>query len=157
MVVTIKITIINKRKKWRKHKQLNRGVPWYVCLYVLVMSRTRFRVNPHSIVAWISRNYLLKFKWRNLKFKRLQLDANPEPLSSKTNTQPFGSGFKSSCMICVCLKFSKFAGNYLDWNLFFNKVAGLQLSICNFKFSYFTLFFQIQIQRSVSGCELILK
>ena len=29
-------------------------------LYVLVMSRTRFRVNPHSIVAWMSRNSLLK-------------------------------------------------------------------------------------------------
>ena len=30
----------------------------YYWLYVLVMSRTRFRVNPHSIVAWISRNSL---------------------------------------------------------------------------------------------------
>ena len=29
-------------------------------LYVLIMSRTRFRVNPHSIVAWISRNSLLE-------------------------------------------------------------------------------------------------
>ena len=29
-------------------------------LYVLVMSRTRFRVNPHSIVAWMSRNSLLE-------------------------------------------------------------------------------------------------
>ena len=29
-------------------------------LYVLVMSRTRLRVNPHSIVAWMSRNYLLE-------------------------------------------------------------------------------------------------
>ena len=29
-------------------------------LYVLVMSRTCFRVNPHSIVAWISRNSLLE-------------------------------------------------------------------------------------------------
>ena len=31
-----------------------------IWLYVLVMSRTRFRVNPHSIVAWMSRNTLLK-------------------------------------------------------------------------------------------------
>ena len=31
------------------------------CMYlVLVMSRTRFRVNPHSIVAWMSRNSLLE-------------------------------------------------------------------------------------------------
>ena len=29
-------------------------------LYVLVMSRTRFRVNTHSIVAWMSRNSLLE-------------------------------------------------------------------------------------------------
>ena len=29
-------------------------------LYVLVMSRTRFRVNPHSLVAWMSRNSLLE-------------------------------------------------------------------------------------------------
>ena len=28
--------------------------------YVLVMSRTRLRVNPHSIVAWMSRNSLLE-------------------------------------------------------------------------------------------------
>ena len=31
-----------------------------VWLYVLVMSRTRFRVNPHSIVVWMSRNSLLE-------------------------------------------------------------------------------------------------
>ena len=29
-------------------------------LYVFIMSRTRFRVNPHSIVAWMSRNSLLE-------------------------------------------------------------------------------------------------
>ena len=29
-------------------------------LYVLVMLRTRLRVNPHSIVAWMSRNSLLE-------------------------------------------------------------------------------------------------
>ena len=28
--------------------------------YVLIMSRTRFRVNPHSIVASMSRNSLLE-------------------------------------------------------------------------------------------------
>ena len=30
------------------------------CLYVFIMSCTRFRVNLHSIVAWMSRNSLLK-------------------------------------------------------------------------------------------------
>ena len=29
-------------------------------LYVLMMSRTHFRVNLHSIVAWMSRNSLLE-------------------------------------------------------------------------------------------------
>ena len=32
----------------------------YKKLYVLIMSRTPFRVNPHSIVALMSRNSLLK-------------------------------------------------------------------------------------------------
>ena len=31
-----------------------------IWLYVFIMSRTRFRVNPHSIVAWMSRNSLLE-------------------------------------------------------------------------------------------------
>ena len=30
-----------------------------IWLYVLVMSRTRFRMHPYSIVSWISRNWLL--------------------------------------------------------------------------------------------------
>ena len=44
----------------------------YIWLYVIVMSRTCFRVNPHSIVAWMSRNSLLK-QVQNLKFKSLKL------------------------------------------------------------------------------------
>ena len=50
-------------------------------LNVLITSRTRFRVNPHSVVAWMSRNSLLK-TGAKLKFKWLQLDSNPQPLSS---------------------------------------------------------------------------
>ena len=34
--------------------------PCYHCLYVLIMSSTHFRVNLHSIVAWMSRNFLLE-------------------------------------------------------------------------------------------------
>ena len=30
------------------------------CLYVVIMSCTRFRVNPHFIVTWMSRNSLLE-------------------------------------------------------------------------------------------------
>ena len=33
---------------------------WCIWLYFLIMSCTRFRVNPHSIVAWMSRNSLLE-------------------------------------------------------------------------------------------------
>ena len=32
----------------------------YIWLYVLIMSGTRFRVNPHLIIALLSRNSLLK-------------------------------------------------------------------------------------------------
>ena len=63
-------------------------------LYVLIMSRTRFRVNPHSIVAWMSRNFLLEAGTKSEVFKWLQPDSNPQPLSSYTNTQPFNqSGY----------------------------------------------------------------
>ena len=31
-----------------------------ILLYVLAMSSTRFKVNPHSIIAWMSRNFLLE-------------------------------------------------------------------------------------------------
>ena len=31
-----------------------------IWLYELIISRTRFKVNPHSIVAWMSGNYLLE-------------------------------------------------------------------------------------------------
>ena len=40
----------------RNHKDLGSKM----CLYVLIMSHTRFRVNPPSIVAWMSRNSLLE-------------------------------------------------------------------------------------------------
>ena len=59
-------------------------------LYILIMSRTRFRVNPDSIFTWMSRNSLLKTGAKSEVFKWLQLDSNPQPLSSQTNTQPFG-------------------------------------------------------------------
>ena len=61
---------------------------WCIWLYFLIISSTRFRVNPHSIVAWLTRISCSK-QARNLTFKWLQLDSNPQPLSSYTNTQPF--------------------------------------------------------------------
>ena len=45
-----------------------------IWLYVLIMSRTHFRVNPHSIFAWMLRNSLLesgKYRvWIHLKCVR---------------------------------------------------------------------------------------
>ena len=35
---------------------------WCIWVYVPVMSRTRFRVNPDSLVAWKSRNSLFEKK-----------------------------------------------------------------------------------------------
>ena len=32
----------------------------FILLYILIMSRVRFRVNLHSIVAWMLRNSLLE-------------------------------------------------------------------------------------------------
>ena len=49
---------------------------WFWTLYkdyVIVISRTRFRVNLHSIVAWMPRSK----QAQNLKVKWLQLDSNP--------------------------------------------------------------------------------
>ena len=50
--------IDNKKRFFSKEKILMKNR--FFKLYVLVMSRTRFRVNPHSIVAWMSRNSLLE-------------------------------------------------------------------------------------------------
>ena len=47
-------TIVENSDVRKKHLEESRK------LYVLVMSRTRFRVNSHSIVALMSRNSLLK-------------------------------------------------------------------------------------------------
>ena len=46
-----------KLAKWLSCEYLSVRCIW---LYLLIMSRTRFRVNPHSIVAWMSRNSLLE-------------------------------------------------------------------------------------------------
>ena len=43
--------------KKKKHRNIKAYRKW---LYIIIMSRTRFRVNLYSIVAWMSRNSLLK-------------------------------------------------------------------------------------------------
>ena len=49
-----------------------------IWLYVLVMSRTHFKVNPHSIVAWMSRKSLLKAGAKS------QVYVTPTGLESRT-------------------------------------------------------------------------
>ena len=49
-------------------------------LYVLNMSRTRFRVNPHSRTAWTSWNSLPETGAKS-EVKWLQLDSNHLPLT----------------------------------------------------------------------------
>ena len=55
-------------------KNVKSSLKTKIWLYVSIISRTRFRVNLHSAVAWISRNSSLetgeKFKWqqRNSKY-----------------------------------------------------------------------------------------
>ena len=61
----------------------------FLRLYVFVMSRTRFRVDPHSIVAWVSRNSLLKAGAKSA----VQVTATGLELS--------GSEFKSRCVLRV--------------------------------------------------------
>ena len=60
----------------QKKKQKNCNL----CLFIVGKSHTRFKVNPHSIAVWISRNSLFE-AGTNLKFKWLQRDSNPQPIS----------------------------------------------------------------------------
>ena len=65
------------------------------------MSRTRFRVNPHCIVARISRNPLLKAGTKS-KVYMTELDSNSEPLNLGTNTQGFA---QMGQMIKLCSEY----------------------------------------------------
>ena len=57
----------------------------YIWLYVLVMTRTCFRVNPHSIVAWMSRLN----GWR---VELLNIRLNPEVFLYELSASGFQSG-----------------------------------------------------------------
>ena len=52
----------------------------FIWLYVLNMSRTHFRVNPHSRAAWTSRNSWPETAAKS-EVKWLQLESNPQPLT----------------------------------------------------------------------------
>ena len=95
-----------KFNKWLRFVQNTYLYGAFDCMFLSRHVRV-FRLNPHSIVAWLSRNSLLKTRWfcvrvqlqwlhlqisrlllgrnsltRNLKVNWLQLDSNPEALSS---------------------------------------------------------------------------
>ena len=57
-------------KNSEKDKSLSRVVPEFpnitLDLHVLITSSTHFRVNPHSVVAWMSRNSLTDSKWTRI-------------------------------------------------------------------------------------------
>ena len=59
-----------------------------VWLYVIIMSRTSFRVNPHSI-GCLNVKELLAPSSPYLKFKWQQRDSNLQPLCMSMNTQAF--------------------------------------------------------------------
>ena len=50
----------SKRFSFHGHPSTSKFLVRYIWLYVYVMSRTLFRVNLHSRVAWLSRNSFLK-------------------------------------------------------------------------------------------------
>ena len=53
-------SVSKKNKVKGKRNRCNMQYLRQIRLYVLVMSHRRFRVNPHTIVAWVSRNSLLE-------------------------------------------------------------------------------------------------
>ena len=71
------------------------------------MSRTCFRVIPHSMVAWMSMNSLLETGAKS-EVKWLQWDSTPQPLSLKTNTQPFSQTSQMIELSCESCLYSAF-------------------------------------------------
>ena len=54
------IVIDEATKSYVLHKNRQKYNHHFKLLYVLIMPLTRFRVNPHCIVAWMSRKSLLE-------------------------------------------------------------------------------------------------
>ena len=80
-------TIVENTDVRKKHLEKSRKT------YVLVMSRTCFRVNPHSIVAWMSRNSLLEARAKS----EVQFDGSVWPNGGVFIYELGGSGFEFSC------------------------------------------------------------
>ena len=76
------------------------SVRWCIWLYVISMSRTRFRVNLHSLPE--CQGTPCSKQTRHLKFKWQQWDSNPQPLSLQTNTKRF---CQTGRMIKLCCEY----------------------------------------------------
>ena len=122
-------------------------------LYVLVMSRTRFRVNRHSIVAWLSRNSLPEAANGGVLWKKVFLEISQ---NSEENTfardsfliklQPWGCNFIKresltkvfSCEFCEISK-NTFFIEHLRTTAFVlprSRHEILSLSDCNWAWTY---------------------
>ena len=80
-------TIAENSNVRKKHLEESRK------LYVLVMSRTRFRVNPHSIVVLMSRDSLLKAGAKS----EVKFDMSVWPNDGVFVYELNGSAFEFSC------------------------------------------------------------
>ena len=65
-------------------KQISKFIFFWLCVFI--MSHTRFRMNLHSVVAWMSQGPPYSKEARYIK---MQWNSNPQPLS--------GCGFESRC------------------------------------------------------------
>ena len=54
------VWLASYHRKFRSYEISCQVFGFYLLLYAVIMSHPRFRVNPHSIVAWMSRNSLLE-------------------------------------------------------------------------------------------------
>ena len=80
-------TIVENSDVRKKHLEQSRKT------YFLVMSRTRFRVNPYSVVAWMSRNSLLEAGAKSEVRFRSSVGPNGSVFFYELNA----SGFEFSC------------------------------------------------------------
>ena len=77
------------------------SVRWCIWLYVISMSRTRFRVNLHSLPE--CQGTPCSKQTRYLKFKWQQWDSNPQPISLQTNTKRFSQTGRRIKLCCEYL------------------------------------------------------
>ena len=83
-------------------------------LYVLIMSRTRFRVNPQSIVVWMSRNFLHKTR------AIFEVKVSATELESSTNSNPQPPQFVCKGMLEFHFMFLSCHEYISEWRLYSN-------------------------------------